>query len=47
MVGMILFINTEFLGCFATGFIAGGMIAAFIMGIRAVVRMAMRVIRKA
>lgn len=36
-----------FLECFKTGFIVGAGIALSIMGIRAVIRIAMRLLRKA
>lgn len=44
---MIEFIDTELMQCFAAGFLAGAVVASTIMGIRAVVRIVMRMIRKA
>lgn len=47
MVGMTEFINTDFLECCAIGFIAGATVAGLIVAIRCVVKVFMRIIRKA
>lgn len=44
---MIAFIDSEFLQCVSIGIIAGGTAAGLVLGIRSVVRLAMKLIRKA